>query len=104
MDAETRHVGEVTAAAVAVMTAWADAPDDHGRLHALLVELAAGVQVPGPGVVAVPGVEVGLVNLCGVLLVELASELGCSPLEVLARHGESFARLAAGLDWPDGGG
>lgn len=97
MDSDDQLAGELTSAALAVMTAWVDDPADHGRLHALLVELdGAGVRdVAG---VPVSAMSVGLVNLCAVLLLQLADELDCEPLEVLSHHGEQFARLAAGLE------
>lgn len=99
MERNDRFAGELAAAAVAVMTVWADDPGDGDRLRALLADLGELDVCDASGVV-VSGVSLGLANLCGLLLVEFAEVLGWEPADVLSACGEGFARVAAGVELP----
>jgi hypothetical protein len=99
--------------AVAMMTVWAVTPDDHEALFAAMEELSAETLTLPDGL-EVPVLLVGLVNLCGVALTDVAmadvaaeedeapdvvsAPAGAGAVGVLRRYGGFWGRVAAGLE------
>jgi hypothetical protein len=113
MEDVTPETTDAVQLAVAMMTVWAVTPDDHEALFAAMEELSAET-LTLPGGLEVPVLLVGLVNLCGVALTDVAmadaapdsDELpdavpvpaGAGAVGVLQRYGGFWGRVAAGLE------
>jgi hypothetical protein len=88
----TPNPAELAGRAVALMTAWVTSPED-SQLVAKVWE--SFVDTDGTEAVTGTLISIGLINLCGRLLIDASEVSGNTILELLSEQGSYWAELAA---------